>query len=72
MGVTKNEAVIAIGRPSDAEAIIRFREQMPEQYRHLLVVPVSCANAISSFALLPNGSNEGGTTSNEMDSVRAG
>src|SRR5205823_4527212 len=57
---------------SGREAVIAFRGQIKEWYQHLLVGPVDVINNYASFALMPDGSKEGSSLSNEMDDVRIG
>ncbi len=70
MGEFKHEAVIATVRDGDSEAIIGFREKMPERYREFLVGPIGRTIDAASFALMPDGRKEHRPESIEMDEVR--
>lgn len=71
MGSHKHEAVVVTASPGAIDAIIAFHEEMPDDFYSLLVGPVQLSNAVASFVLMPDGSNEGYKTSIEMDKVRA-
>src|SRR4051812_29680337 len=67
MSEHRHEAVIAA--INHDEPIQRFRENMPEDYRRLLVISEN-PGAGYSCVLLPDGSKEGFAVSRIMDDVR--
>lgn len=59
MPYERHEVVVAaVCGDGSRDAIIAFRETMPEQVQSLLVGPVEGMNAYSSFALMPDGAGE--------------
>jgi hypothetical protein len=72
MGMTKHEAVIGLLGSTDHEAInqiIALRDQS-QVSRQLLLGPAEYFNGVVSFALLPDGANEGSPPSNEVEEIR--
>lgn len=70
MSEYKHEAVITTVNADHIEAVIGFREQMPERYRVFLVGPIGRTIDAASFALMPDGHKEDRPASIEMDEIR--
>lgn len=74
MGIFIHDAAIFVTRPIPAveDGVNALREAMPEQYRHLLVGPLSSDfNTLVTYAFLPDGSKEGWPESDQADAYRA-
>lgn len=73
MGYIQHDAVVAVISGYDEEthaAIARFREELPEEFRHLLVGPVVGVNDYRTYLFAPDGSKEGWEHSDEAESWR--
>lgn len=59
MPYERHEVVVAVVCGDESrDAIVAFRETMPEQVQSLLIGPVEGMNAYYSFALMPDGAGE--------------
>ena len=74
MGYIKHDAVIVATndyRPGGLPDVEAFRQSLPEEWRRLVIGPVTAvANWTAFYAFLPDGSKEGWDTSDEGDTYR--
>lgn len=74
MGYIRHEAVIAVFHNFQAEdataKLAALKNDMPEEFRHYLVGPITGINCYATFFLAPDGSKEGWPPSDAMDDWR--
>jgi hypothetical protein len=72
VGYMQHDAVIMTAASyQPGPDIERFRESIPEEFRHLVIGPVeSVTNGYRHYVLLPDGSKEGWADSDTGDDIR--